>query len=234
MSEPTEKSPGFASPPCLAHEIDPVYAGTAAVDPQQALDVARWRKAERARLLAQRAALDGDTRKAAAIAVTRHLDAWLADRFDTLDDLTISAWWPIKAELDLRDWLATLARRGARAALPVVTVRSAPLVFRAWTPEMKMKRGVWNIPVPAHGPDIIPNIVMSPLVGWDRGGYRLGYGGGYFDRTLAALTPRPLTIGIGLDAARIATIFPQPHDIAMQAIVTETGMARLECDEKAP
>ena len=91
-----------------------------------------------------------------------------------------------------------------------------------------MERGVWNIPVPAHGPDIVPDIVMSPLVGWDRGGYRLGYGGGYFDRTLAALTPRPLTIGIGLDAARIATIFPQPHDIAMQVIVTETGMARLE------
>tara|TARA_R110000868_G_scaffold43136_8_gene145609 strand:+ start:3265 stop:3960 length:696 start_codon:yes stop_codon:yes gene_type:complete len=228
MSEPPEKSSGFASPPCLAHEIDPAYAGTAVVDPQQALDVARWRKAERARLLAQRAALSVDIRKAAASAVASHLDAWLAERFDDFGGLTVSAWWPIKGELDLRDWLAGLARRGARAALPVVTSRSAPLVFRAWTPETKMERGVWNIPVPAHGPDIVPDIVMSPLVGWDRGGYRLGYGGGYFDRTLAALTPRPLTIGIGLDAARIATIFPQPHDIAMQVIVTETGMARLE------
>lgn len=227
MSDEKDEPRGYASPPCLAHEIDPAYAGFAAVDPQQALDVARWRKAERVRLLAGRAALSVATRQAAATAVTAHLDQLLAQRFDSLSGLTISAWWPIKAELDLRPWLAGLAARGARAALPLVATKAAPLVFREWTPQTRMEQGFWNILVPAEGPDIVPDIVLSPLVGWDGSGYRLGYGGGYFDRTLAALTPRPLAIGVGLDAARLPTIFPQPHDIAMQAIVTETGIAKL-------
>ncbi|WP_339745870.1 5-formyltetrahydrofolate cyclo-ligase [uncultured Maricaulis sp.] len=225
MMDEKDEPRGYASPPCLAHEIDPAYAGFAAVDPQQALDVARWRKAERTRLLAERAALSVATRQAAALAVTTHLDQLLARRFDSLAGLTVSAWWPIRAELDLRPWLAGLAARGARAALPLVATKAAPLVFREWTPQTRMEKGFWNILVPAEGPDILPDIVLSPLVGWDGGGYRLGYGGGYFDRTLAALTPRPLAIGIGVDAARLATIFPQPHDIPMQAIVTETGVA---------
>ncbi len=224
MSNSDEKSGGYASPPCLAHEIDPAYFDPLGVDPQQAQDVARWRKSERARLLAERAALSVDTRKAAAIAIAAHLDRLLAERFKSLDGLTISAWWPIKAEIDLRFWLAGLAGRGARAALPLVAEKSAPLIFRAWTPDTRMERGFWNIPVPAEGPDIIPDITLSPLVGWDDAGYRLGYGGGYFDRTLAAITPRPLAIGVGLDAAHIPTIFPQPHDMEMQCIVTETGL----------
>ena len=228
MSEEMDGPRGYASPPCLAHEIDPAYSGLAAVDPQQALDVARWRKAERTRLLAERAALAVATRQAAAAAITPHLDRLLAQHFKDLAGLTISAWWPIKAELDLRPWLAGLSARGARAALPLVATKAAPLAFREWTPQSRMERGIWNILVPADGPDIIPDIVLSPLVGWDRGGYRLGYGGGYFDRTLAALTPRPLAVGIGFDSARVATIFPQPHDIPMQAIVTETGIAELE------
>lgn len=213
----------YASPACFAHEIDPCYVNPLAVDPQQASDVARWRRAERARLLTARAALPTQTRQTAARAIADHLDQLLADRFVTLNGLTISAWWPIKAELDLRFWLAGLAARGARAALPIVATRAAPLIFRLWTPETRMERGFWNIPVPAEGPTVVPDITLSPVVGWDAAGYRLGYGGGYFDRTLAALAPRPLAIGVGLCAARIATIFPQPHDIAMQVIVTETG-----------
>lgn len=228
MSKDEPASGCYASPPCLAHAIDPTYFDPLRVDPQQAQDVARWRKAERGRLLADRAALSVDTRKAAGIAIAAHLDRLLAQRFKTLDGLTISAWWPIKAEIDLRFWLTGLAARGARAALPLVATKAAPLIFREWTPATRMERGVWNIPVPAKGPGIVPDITLSPVVGWDSTGYRLGYGGGYFDRTLAAFTPRPLAIGIGLDAARIATIFPQPHDIPMQAIVTETGIANPE------
>lgn len=228
MCQDDTTSRGYASPPCLAHEIDPAYFDPPGVDPQQAQDVARWRKPERARLLAERAALSVDHRKAAAAAIAVHLDCLLAQRLKSLDGLTISAWWPIKAEIDLRFWLAGLAARGARAALPLVASKAAPLIFRAWTPETRMERGIWNIPVPAKGSDIIPDIILSPVVGWDSAGFRLGYGGGYFDRTLAAHTPRPLVIGIGLDAARIITIFPQPHDIPMQAIVTETGIANLK------
>lgn len=88
-----------------------------------------------------------------------------------------------------------------------------------------MVRGDWNIPVPPpDAPPVTPEIALAPLVGWDAGGYRLGYGGGYFDRTLAALSPRPFTIGVGLQKAQLATIHPQPHDIRLDAIVTEAGV----------
>jgi 5,10-methenyltetrahydrofolate synthetase len=217
---------GYASPPCLAHEIDPAYVDPLAVDPQQAVDVARWRRAERARLLADRAGLPVAARQAAAAVIGSHLDALLARRSGAIEGLTISAWWPIKAELNLRPWLESLLARGARVALPVVEERAATLRFRLWTPDCRMVQGFWKIPVPADGPDVVPQITLAPVVGWDAAGYRLGYGGGYFDRTLAALAPRPLAIGIGLQSAQVATIFPQPHDIAMDAIVTETGVQK--------
>ncbi len=228
MSGDEDTGPGgYASPPCLAHEIDPTYFDPAAVDPQQAADVARWRKAERPRLLEERAALPVATREAAAKSIAAALDRFLDERYDGLDGLTISAWWPIKAELDLRFWLAGLVARGARGALPLVIERGQPLSFRAWAPGVKMERGFWNIPVPAEGDFIRPDITLSPVVGWDAGCFRLGYGGGYFDRTLAAATPRPLAIGIGLQAARIPTIYPQPHDIPMAAIITEEGLQQV-------
>lgn len=223
MTDPDQPKGGYASPPCLAHEIDPAYFDPLAVDPQQAADVARWRKATRARLLADRAGLPATARQAAAEIIAGHLDALLAERFPTIEGLTISAWWPIKAELNLRHWLESLLARGARVALPVVEVRAAPLHFRLWTPECRMVQGFWKIPVPADGPDVVPDVTLAPVVGWDAAGYRLGYGGGYFDRTLAALAPRPLAIGVGLHAAQVATIFPQPHDIVMDVILTEAG-----------
>lgn len=227
MNDTDDAPRGYASPPCLAQEIDPAYFDPLAVDPQQASDVARWRKAERARLLAERAALSVAVRQAAAEAIAGHLDALFAARFATVKGLTVSAWWPIKAELNLRHWLESLLARGARVALPVVVTPAAPLVFRPWTPDCRMVQGFWKIPVPAEGPEVVPDVTLSPVVGWDRAGYRLGYGGGYFDRTLAALSPRPLAIGVGLDAARVATIFPQPHDIAMNRIVTESGLQEI-------
>lgn len=217
----------YASSPCLAHEIDPTYFDPLAVDPQQALDVSRWRKAERAWLLAQREALPVSVRQAAAKAIAEHLDEYIIQRFGSIAGLTISGWCPVKAELDLRGWLGRLAARDARAAMPVVVKRAAPLAFRLWTPETPMERGSWHIPVPAETSDVVPGVMLSPVVGWDPSGHHLGYGGGYFDRTLAALSPRPMAIGIGLDAARIVTIFPQPHDIPMAAIITETGIQEL-------
>ena len=217
MTDPTRP---YASPACLAQELDPDP-----VDPQQATDVARWRRAERVRLLAERAALSVVARQSAAQAIAAHLDQLLSARFDSLRGLIISGWWPIKAELDLRFWLASLAAKGATAALPVILTPKAPLSFRAWTPETRMERGFWNIPIPATPEHVIPAFSLAPLVGWDAAGYRLGYGGGYFDRTLAALLPRPFTIGIGFQSARLATIYPQPHDIALDAVVTEAGIA---------
>ncbi len=210
----------FASPPCFLHELSAEEGGIpGATDAVQARDVARWRKAERERLLSERAALGVAGRKAAAAAVAEHLERFLGD----VSGATISAWWPIQSELDLRPWLSTLAARGATAALPLVVEKAAPLRFRAWAPGVKMERGFWNIPVPASGDWIVPDIALAPVVGHDAAGFRLGYGGGYFDRTLAAY-PDVRPIGVGLSSAHIATIFPQWHDVAMTAIVTENGV----------
>lgn len=205
----------YASPPCMAHDVAS----------QQANDVARWRKAERYRLRDLRATMPLATRQSAAQSIACYLDRLLTARFGAVGGLRIAGYWPIKAEPDLRFWLADLHRRGASVALPVVETKGAPLVFRNWAPGMRLQLGHWRIPVPPPGAGaVIPDIALAPLVGWDDEGYRLGYGGGYFDRTLAAFLPRPFVIGTGLQAARLATIFPQPHDIALSAIVTEAGV----------
>ena len=222
MPQDDDTPRSYASPPCYAKDIDPSYGGAMTVNPQDAAEVALWRKAERKRLLAERAALSVAVRQAAAETIAGRLDRLLASRFATLDGLTLSAWWPIKAELNLRHWLEALIARGAQVALPVVITPATPLVFRLWTPDCKLVQGFWKIPIPADGREVVPDVALAPVVGWDAAGYRLGYGGGYFDRTLAALHPRAFAIGVGLEAAKVETIFPQPHDIAMNAIVTET------------
>lgn len=215
----------YASPPCLAHEIAPDYFDPLAVDPEQARDVARWRKAERVRLRAERHALSVAERDAVGAVLTAHLRAFLRDRFDSARDRVLSAYWPIKGEPNLRPLMLELHEAGVRVALPLVEKKADPLVFRRWTPETRMVRGYWNIPVPPPDAAIVtPDITLVPLVGWDGGSYRLGYGGGYFDRTLAALSPRPFTIGIGVQASRLPTIYPQPHDIPLDVIVTEMGL----------
>jgi 5,10-methenyltetrahydrofolate synthetase len=194
------------------------------VDPEQAQDVARWRKAQRIRLRAERDALSVAERQAVGEALTAHLHHLLQTRFDGARGMTLSGYWPIKGEPDLRPLLARLHDAGVTIALPIVETKAAPLVFRLWTPKTRMVRGDWNIPVPPpEAPSLTPDIALAPLVGWTEDGYRLGYGGGYFDRTLAALSPRPFTIGIGFDSARLPTIFPQPHDIPLDAILTEAG-----------
>jgi 5-formyltetrahydrofolate cyclo-ligase len=209
------------SPPCLAEGFDPTD-----LDLEQARDVARWRKAERQRLRAERDAMGVAERQAAGRAIGDALMAFLRDRVGDLRGRVISGYWPIKGELDLRPVLTGLHHAEARVALPLVEVKAAPLVFRRWTPGTRMVRGDWNIPVPPPEAEAVqPEIALAPVVGWTGDCYRLGYGGGYFDRTLAALSPRPFTIGIGLASARLATIFPQPHDIPLDAILTEKGLA---------
>jgi 5-formyltetrahydrofolate cyclo-ligase len=94
-----------------------------------------------------------------------------------------------------------------------------PLEFRAWAPGEPLERGVWNILVPSDGPAVFPDVVIAPVVGFDAENYRLGYGGGFFDRTLAAMPRKPLVLGIGYAEARIDTIYPQPHDIPMDRII---------------
>lgn len=225
MSDNDRAAGRYASPPCMAGEIAADYFDPLAVDPEQAGDVARWRRATRARLRAERQAMGVEERRSAGEALAGHLWKLLADRFDGAQGRILSAYWPIKGEPDLRETMARLHASGVTVALPVVEVKAAPLVFRRWTPGTRMVRGDWNIPVPPPEADVMaPEIMLAPLMGWDGAGYRLGYGGGYFDRTLAALSPRPFTIGIGLRSARLATIYPQPHDIALDVILTEAGI----------
>ena len=111
-------------------------------------------------------------------------------------------------------------------ALPVVVEKNRPLEFRPWRPGAKMALGVYDIPYPAEGKAVTPEALLVPMVGFDRAGYRLGYGGGYYDRTLAALPKKPLCIGISFALGRIDSIHPLPHDIPMDFIVTEEMTAR--------
>ena len=216
---------GFSSPPCYAAEVAPEYFDPLAVDPEQARDVARWRKAERTRLRAARLALSVAERKEIGEALAGYLRQVLQDRFGGAQGKVLSAYWPIKGEPDLRPLMADLHEGGVTVTLPLVETKAAPLTFRRGTPETRMVRGDWNIPVPPpDAPVVTPDIALAPLVGWTADGYRLGYGGGYFDRTLAALSPKPFVVGIGINAAQLKTIYPQPHDIPLDLILTEKGV----------
>ncbi|WP_353641055.1 5-formyltetrahydrofolate cyclo-ligase [Mesorhizobium sp. WSM2239] len=205
----------YASPPCFLHELQPGHSASHA-DPVAWADVARWRKAERARLIEARLAIPAEIRADMANTIAEGLDAEIGN----VSGKTVSLYWPFRGEPDLRQWMASIVERGGRAALPVVVEKAHPLVFRAYKPGDRLEKGVWNIPIPAEGESVIPDVVISPLVGVDPANYRLGYGGGFFDRTLAALPRKPLVIGVGYDMQRIATIYPQPHDIPMDRIVT--------------
>ncbi|MEQ1944515.1 5-formyltetrahydrofolate cyclo-ligase [Mesorhizobium sp. VNQ89] len=177
--------------------------------------IARWRKAERERLIAERLSIPTDTRAERSIEIARQLDILLGN----VAGRVVSLYWPFRGEPDLRPWVASLVARDATPALPVVIEKARPLVFRAYRPGDKLEKGVWNIPIPAVDEPVTPNVVIAPLVGVDPGNYRLGYGGGFFDRTLAALPRKPLVVGIGYQTQRIPTIHPQPHDIPMDRIV---------------
>jgi len=180
-------------------------------------DVTRWRRAQRERLISERLTWSADLRAAKSETIVRRLDQAVGKVANRI----ISVYWPLKGEPDLRNWLIQLVERGAHIALPVVVEKRAPLEFRLWSPGEPLERGIWNILVPAHHTVVSPDIVIAPVVGFDAAGYRLGYGGGYFDRTLAAAVKKPFSIGIGYGSSRLPTIYPQPHDIAMDLIVTD-------------
>lgn len=206
----------YASPPCFMHELEPGFR-TPVTDEWR--DVARWRKAERERLIAERLAISAETRAGYAARIADGLDAAIG----AMAGKIVSLYWPFRGEPDLRPWLGSVVERGGTAALPVVVEKGKPLVFRAYRPGDPLEKGVWNIPIPASGEPVIPDVVIAPVVGFDPGRYRLGYGGGFFDRTLAALPRKPMVIGIGYAMQAIPTIYPQPHDIPMDRIVTEAG-----------
>ncbi|PKO82862.1 MAG: 5-formyltetrahydrofolate cyclo-ligase [Betaproteobacteria bacterium HGW-Betaproteobacteria-11] len=178
-----------------------------------------WRTALRAEKLAVRQALRAAEHAVLSARLEAHLRAWLAARAPAC--LAFCA--PVNGEFDARPLAAELLAQAWAAAMPVVIAPARPMIFRAWTPSTPMTADRYGIPIPVEGDEVLPDIVLLPLVAFDAAGFRLGYGGGYFDRTLAALAPRPLAVGVGFELARTASIHPQPHDLPLDAIITEAG-----------
>ncbi|TSA13759.1 MAG: 5-formyltetrahydrofolate cyclo-ligase [Betaproteobacteria bacterium] len=186
-----------------------------------------WRKALRGGLLARRQAVSADQLQLWRIAIDRHLQFG----FPGLAKGVVAFCWPIRNEYDARHLLHRLRLDGATAVLPVVIAPKAPLVFREWHPGVEMALGKLDIPYPKAGAELIPNTVLLPMNGFDRAGYRLGYGGGFFDRTLEHLrASKPLVIGVSFELAAIDTIHPQPWDLPMDYVVTERGVYRRDED----
>lgn len=188
-----------------------------AADPDE---LCQWRKNRRAELLALRMAAAPAQRRAWNESITQ----LLLEGFPLLRWMVLGSYWPYKAEFDARFAIRQLMPHGARVALPVVVSKRAPLQFREWWPAARMTKGVLDLPIP-DGTDILaPQVLLIPPVGFDARGYRLGYGAGYFDRTLAAMRPQPVKIGVAFELSRMPTIRPQPHDVPMDFIVTEVGV----------
>lgn len=187
-------------------------------------DNTAWRRALRRDMAARRQALapaeyaELSARLVAALLATLPLEA----------GAVVGFCWPVKNEPDVRPALAVWRQRGIAAALPVVVAADAPLAFRAWLPETPLAPDRYGIPTPTGGAWITPSVLLLPLNAFDGAGYRLGYGGGYFDRTLAALTPRPLAVGVGFELNRVDSIRPQAHDQRLDWIVTEAGARQPE------
>src|SRR3954469_10572487 len=152
------------------------------------IEIREWRKQKRAELIAQREALEAERRSQMNAAISAHIEAG----FSRLAEMTVGFCWPFKGEFDARFVIRNLREQGAQAALPVVIAKATPLQFRAWWPGAPMSKGVYDIPIPDGTALVMPDAAIVPMNGFDEQGYRLGYGGGYFDRTLDAMTPPPL------------------------------------------
>jgi len=183
-------------------------------------DINAWRKAQREQLIAWRCAVPQAQRDEWGQRVTALLGALLPAPQNTV----IGFCWPFKAEFDARFAVRYWREHGATVALPEVTGKGQPLRFRQWWPGAPMIRGVYDIPVPDGTAEVLPDIAIVPMNAVDGRGYRLGYGGGYFDRTLAALGGRVVAVGVTYETCRVPTIHPQAHDVAMDLVVTEAGL----------
>lgn len=194
------------------------------------MDIAQlkaWRKQLRAELIARRLAANPEERARWNKAISSHL----LRAFPNLGHGVVAFCWPHQNEFDARFLMHELRNRGALTALPVVAAPKTPLIFREWHPGVKIAKGVYDIPYPVDSPEVIPNTVLVPMNGFDEQGHRLGYGGGYFDRTLASLKKHPCVIGVTYELARVPTIQPQSYDISMDYIVTERGVYERSSDK---
>lgn len=198
----------------------------------------QWKKIQRERLLNQRQLRSQAESKKLSSAIQQHLSAHLSSHLSSHQPshqagepskAIISFYWPFKGEPDLRPFMKEVSEQGARIALPVVVEKNTPLQFMSWQIGEPLIKGVLNIPIPEKQTPTTPTVILAPAIGFDRQRYRLGYGGGYFDRTLATFSglpedQTPKVIGIAFSAGEIPTIHPEPHDIKMDVIITEMGI----------
>lgn len=179
------------------------------------------RKALRLELVGRRQALDAALLAPIHAALETQLETLIA----RLSPHSIGFTWPYRGEFDalalMRRWLAADAVRWA--ALPVVGEKGQPMTFRRWAPGSVMATDRYGIPFPADGDPVTPELLLVPCNGFDARGYRLGYGAGHYDRTLAALEPTPVAVGVAIEDGRLDDLQPQPHDLPMDWIVTEAG-----------
>lgn len=183
-------------------------------------ELKKRRATERATLIARRLAASPDEHAR----WSARIEASLREGFSGLAGMIVGFYWPFQGEFDPRPFVTDLRGRGVRAVLPAVVAKNQPLEFHEWWPGVAMTKGVYDLPVPDGTSALVPDALLIPALGVGSQGDRLGYGGGYFDRTLAALRPKPIAVGIAFELSRIATIVPQPHDVFMDFIVTEAGI----------
>lgn len=158
-----------------------------------------------------------------AVHLQEVLRVWLVSR----PERTIGAYWPIKGEFDalpaLFRW--SEAEPGRRIGLPVIERATRQLRFHVWFPGCPMEDDAYGIPKPKGTEAFEPELLLVPCVGFGPRGMRLGYGGGFYDRTLAALAPRPVSVGVGYAHGYIPWLAAEPHDVPLDAILTEDGVA---------
>jgi 5,10-methenyltetrahydrofolate synthetase len=170
-------------------------------------------------LLAARRALPGEQVAAWSARMVGHL----LRVFPQAPGSRVAFYWPIQNEPDIRAVAVIWRKQGAQTLLPVVVAPHAPLVFHPWTEKTPLAPDRYGIPTPTTGPEIIPDVIIMAMNVFDAAGYRLGYGGGFFDRTLAALKPRPLALGVGFELSRVKNLQPEAHDQPVDWIFTEVG-----------
>lgn len=182
-------------------------------------DILTSREDLRRTAIARREAMTATAREA----LTARLEVHLAKLLEALQPERLAFCWPFRGEPDLRHFMARwlAANPSRRAALPVVLDRHRAMVFRTWTPDTRLVPDRHGIPHPPAGPELLPQVVLVPLNAFDAAGYRIGYGGGYFDRTLAET--EMVAVGVGFEIGRVKSALPQEHDRPMQWLVTEAG-----------
>lgn len=175
----------------------------------------------RARAHAQRARFLETHRADASRAVAEHFFAEVA----LGPDEVVAAYWPIRDELDCTQIVTRLQFEGRRVCLPVVVGNDQPLEMRIWEPGTPLyPAGFGTLAPDDNAPRAVPDVVLVPLLGFDKHGTRLGYGGGYYDRTIAAMARPPRLLGLGFSAQEVDFIPCGAHDHPLDAVVTETGI----------